>query len=59
MKADCIYDETWEVPTSVEKTKEFMYNWENMKVYVPDCSTATFRDKTDEHFYFNGKGEEG
>ena len=59
MKVDCIYDETWEVPTDIEKTKEFMFNWENMTVYVPGCEKGTFRDKTDVEFYFNGTGKEG
>ena len=37
-----------------------MYDWENMKVYVPgvDAEKAILRDKTDEHFYFNGTGED-
>lgn len=58
MKAEVIYDETWDVPTDVEKTKEFMCNWENLKVYIPDAQNGTFRDQTEDHFYFNAKGEE-
>ena len=35
-----------------------MYNYENFKVYVPDAEKGYLRDKTDDHFYFNIKGEE-
>lgn len=35
-----------------------MFNWENMTKYVPLSENGIFRDKTDEHFYFNGSGKE-
>ena len=58
MRMDVLYDETWEVPTDVATTKEFMCTIENMKEYIPtDSEDMYFKKEDDGSYYVYPKGE--